>query len=115
MASCISRGLHVMEPLCSPARTLSSQRISGSVAALCRYSLSSIVARGLLLLAGVVGIVAALPRDGKPRKAIAILLALAPVGLIVLGLFTLESPAVHLSCAMLVLAPPADSFLTTGM
>jgi hypothetical protein len=57
-----------------------------------------------LLLAGVVGIVAALPRGGKPRKTSAILLALAPVGFTVLGMFTLESPAPHLSGVMLVLA-----------
>jgi hypothetical protein len=68
-----------MEPSSSPTRTLSNQRIFASVAA-CRYSLSSIVARGLLL-AGVVDIVAALPRGGKPRKTSAILLALAPVGI----------------------------------
>jgi hypothetical protein len=43
------------------------------------------------------------------------LLALAPVGLSVLGLFTLESPALHLSGAMLVLAPPAVSFPITGL
>jgi hypothetical membrane protein len=72
---------------------------------------------GLLLLAGVVGVVAALPPGGKPaaRKASAIFLALAPVGLIVVGLFTLESPAMHLSGAMLVLATPAVSFLITGL
>jgi hypothetical protein len=37
VASCISRGLQMMEPSSSPARTLSSQRISASVTA-CRYS-----------------------------------------------------------------------------
>jgi hypothetical protein len=72
---------------------------------------------GLLLLAGLVGVVVALPPGGKPgaRKASAILLALAPVGLIVVGLFTLESPAMHLSGAMLGRPTTAAAIVVAAM
>jgi hypothetical membrane protein len=72
---------------------------------------------GVLLLAGVIGVVLALPPGGRrvTRIASSILLALSPVGLIIIGLFTLDSPAMHLLGAMLILATPVISFLITGL
>jgi hypothetical membrane protein len=81
------------------------------------YMNSVFVISGLLLLAGVIGVVFTLPAGGRPvvRMASSILLALSPVGLIIIGLFTLESPAMHLLGAMLILATPVISFLITGL
>jgi hypothetical membrane protein len=113
----LSPGYTVAGTWISPYSAI-SQPISGlGLGETARYMNPAFIISGLLLLAGVVGVVAALPPGGKPaaRKASAILLALAPVGLIVVGLFTLESPAMHLSGAMLVLATPAVSFLITGL
>jgi hypothetical membrane protein len=72
---------------------------------------------GLLLLAGVVGVCITLPPGGRPAARIAsgTLLALAPVGLVIIGLFTLETPVMHLFGAMLMLATPVISFLITGL
>jgi hypothetical membrane protein len=113
----ISPGYTISGTWISPYSPI-SQPISGlGLGVTAGYMNAAFIISGLLLLAGVVGIVAALPRGSKPvaRKASAILLALAPVGLIVVGLFTLESPALHLSGAMLVLATPVLSFSITGL
>ena len=81
------------------------------------YMNSVFMISGLLLLAGVIGVVLTLPAGGRSvaRMASSILLALSPVGLIIIGLFTLESPAIHLLGAMLILATPVISFLITGL
>jgi hypothetical membrane protein len=113
----VSPGYTISGTWISPYSAI-SQPISGlGLGETARYMNPAFILSGLLLLAGVVGIVAAVPPGSKPaaRKASAILLALAPVGLIVVGLFTLESPTLHLSGAMLVLATPVVSFLITGL
>jgi hypothetical membrane protein len=95
-----------------------SQPISGlGLGATARYMNAAFIISGLLLLAGVVGIARTLPPAGRrvARIASAILLGLAPVGLIIIGLFTLETPLRHLAGAMLVLATPVISFLVTGL
>ena len=81
------------------------------------YMNSVFIICGVLLLAGVIGVVLALPPGGRrvTRIASSILLALSPVGLIIIGLFTLDSPAMHLLGAMLILATPVISFLITGL
>ena len=113
----ISPGYTISGTWISPYSPI-SQPISGlGLGVTAPYMNAAFLISGLLLLAGVVGIVTALPRRGKPvaRKASSILLALTPVGLIVVGLFTLESPGLHLSGAMLTLATPVLSFLVTGL
>jgi hypothetical membrane protein len=81
------------------------------------YMNPAFIVSGLLLLAGVVGIVRSLPAGGRTvvRRASATLLALTPLGLVVIGLFTLDTPSVHLVGAMLILATPVVSFLVTGI
>lgn len=81
------------------------------------YMNSVFIICGVLLLAGVIGVVLALPPGGRrvTRIASSILLALSPVGLIIIGLFTLDNPAMHLLGAMLILATPVISFLITGL
>lgn len=81
------------------------------------YMNSVFIISGVLLLAGVIGVTFGLPPGGRQvtRIASAILLALSPVGLVIIGLFTLDSPAMHLLGAMLILATPVISFLITGL
>jgi|tagenome__1003787_1003787.scaffolds.fasta_scaffold20904079_2 hypothetical membrane protein len=81
------------------------------------YMNAVFIISGLLLLAGVVGVVRSLPAGGRPpvRWASAVLLAFTPIGLVVIGLFDLEKPAMHLLGAMMILATPVLSFLITGL
>ena len=82
-----------------------------------RYMNAVFIISGLLLLAGVIGIVLCLPPGSRPAGRIAslILLALSPIGLIVIGFFTLDAPVMHLFGAMLILATPVVSFLVAGL
>jgi hypothetical protein len=67
---------------------------------------AAFVLSGLLLLGGVVGVVHNLALTNGQRWACAALLALSPIGLLIAGLFTLESPLPHLGGALLGLASP---------
>lgn len=112
----LSPGYTVSGTWISPYSAI-SQPISGlGLGETARYMNTAFVISGLLLLAGVIGVARILPPDGRPvaRIVSAILLGLAPVGLIIIGLFTLETPLRHLAGAMLVLATPVVSFLVTG-
>ena len=112
----LSPGYTVLGTWISPYSAI-TQPISGlGLGETAPYMNTAFVVSGLLLLAGVVGIVRTLPPGGRPAARIAsvTLLALAPVGLIIVGLFTLDSPVRHLAGAMLVLATPVVSFLVTG-
>lgn len=81
------------------------------------YMNSVFIISGLLLLAGVIGIVLCLPPGSHSvgRIASLILLALSPIGLIVIGFFTLDAPVMHLFGAMLILVTPVISFLVAGL
>jgi hypothetical protein len=81
------------------------------------YMNSVFIISGLLLLAGVIGVVLSLPPDGRPvwRVASLIFLSLSPVGLITIGFFTLDAPVMHLFGAQLILAAPVISFLVSGL
>lgn len=81
------------------------------------YMNSIFVLSGMLLLAGVIGVILSLPAGRRPivRVVSLILLALSPVGLIIIGFFTLDDPVMHLFGAMLILATPVISFLVTGL
>jgi hypothetical membrane protein len=72
---------------------------------------------GLLLLAGVIGIVGSLPPGGRPlaRRAGAVLLAAPPLGFVVVGIFDLNALAMHLLGATMILATPVVSFLLIGL
>jgi uncharacterized protein DUF998 len=113
----ISPGYTVAGTWISPYSPV-TQPISGlGLGTTARYMNPAFVVSGLLLLAGVVGVVRCLPSGGRPaaRLASAMLLALAPLGLITVGTFTLDTPAPHLAGAMLVLGTPVVSFLVTGL
>jgi Protein of unknown function (DUF998) len=113
----LSPGYTVFGTSISPYSAI-SQPISGlGLGETARYMNTAFVISGLLLLAGVVGVFRTLPPGGRPvaRIVSAILLAMAPMGLIIIGLFTLETPVRHLAGAMLVLATPVASFLVTGV
>jgi hypothetical protein len=112
----ISSGYTVAGAWISPYSPI-TQPISGlGLGATARYMNPAFVISGLLLLAGVVGVVRCLPPGGRPvaLRASAVLLGLAPLGLITVGLFTLDTPVLHLAGAMLVLGTPVVSFLVTG-
>jgi hypothetical protein len=113
----VSPGYTIFGTWISPYSAI-TQPISGlGLGETARYMNPAFIIGGLLLLAGVIGVVLRLPPGGRPvvRIASLILLGLAPIGLIIIGFFTLESPAQHLSGAMLILATPVVSFLVTGL
>jgi Protein of unknown function (DUF998) len=113
----LSPGYTVSGTWISPYSAI-SQPISGlGLGETARYMNTAFVISGVFLLAGVLGVARTLPPGGRPvaRIVSAILLGLAPVGLIIVGLFTLDSPLRHLAGAMLVLASPVVSFLVTGL
>ena len=79
---------------------------------------AAFVLSGLLLLGGVVGIFQSTWRDvgTKARWICMVLLALSPLGLVVVGLFT-EAPSTvagHAVGAILVFQTPVVGFLVTG-
>jgi hypothetical protein len=113
----VSPGYSVAGTWISPYSAI-TQPISGlGLGVTAPYMNSAFMISGLLLLAGVIGVVLALPPGVRPvlRIASAILLALSPIGLIIIGLFTLETPAMHLLGALLILGTPVISFWITGL
>ncbi len=93
-----------------------AQPISGlGMGATGPYMNAAFVLSGLSMLVGVGGIYAALPSRSALRWFCAALLALTPLGLILAGLFNLESPMLHYVGALLGLGAPVLSFLLTGM
>jgi hypothetical membrane protein len=114
---CISPGYTVSGTWISPYSPI-TQPISGlGLGETAPYMNAAFVVSGLLLLAGVVGVIRSLPPGGRPfaRRASGTSLALTPLGLVVIGLFTLDTPAMHVVGAMLTLASPVISFLVTGL
>jgi Protein of unknown function (DUF998) len=79
------------------------------------YMNSAFVLSGLAMFIGVVGISAALPSRTAARWLSAGLLALTPLGLVLAGLFNLESPMLHYVGALLGLGSPVLSFPVTGL
>jgi len=73
---------------------------------------AAFVLSGLLLLAGVFGLARTMLSGGRQvtRLASATLLALTPVGLVIIGFFTLDRPVMHLLGAMLILATQLSAF-----
>jgi hypothetical membrane protein len=77
---------------------------------------TAFVLSGLLLLAGVIGVLRGTAAAGRTvaRWVSTILLALSAVGLVLVGLFDLESPALHFTGAGLIYLLPVISFPVTG-
>jgi hypothetical membrane protein len=71
-----------------------------------------VLGAGLLTMIGVVGVFATLRAyGGRVRRAIcAGLLCLSPLGLGLCGIFTIESPVIHLACFLLFVLTPMISF-----
>jgi ubiquinone/menaquinone biosynthesis C-methylase UbiE/hypothetical membrane protein len=78
---------------------------------------AAFVLSGLLLLAGVIGVFQTIEADGRPVawRAWAALLALSALGLIVCGIYTLESFLLHMMGFVLGCVTPVASFLVTGL
>jgi uncharacterized protein DUF998 len=79
------------------------------------YMNAAFVLSGLAMFIGVVGISSALPSHPAARWLCGGLLALTPLGLILAGLFNLESPMLHYVGALFGLGSPVLSFLMTGL
>jgi hypothetical membrane protein len=112
----ISPGYTVAGTWISPYSAV-TQPISGlGLGETARYMNAAFVLSGLLLLAGVLGVARTMLSGGRrvTRLASATLLALTPVGLVIIGFFTLDKPVMHLLGAMLILATPVVSFPITG-
>jgi len=77
---------------------------------------AAFVLSGLLLLAGVIGIFQGIREMGSvARWSCTVLLALSPLGMIMDGLFTLESTWLHLVGFLLGTGTLVLSFLVTGL
>jgi hypothetical membrane protein len=113
----LSPGYTIFGTLIAPYSPI-SQPISGlGLGPTGPYMNAAFVLSGLVLLAGVIGVFQTLRASGRPiaRWACAALLALSPLGLVVAGIFNLESPLPHLAGALLGLSTPVLSFLTAGL
>lgn len=71
-----------------------------------------VLGAGLLTMIGVVGVFATLrAHGGRVRRTVCTgLLCLSPLGLGLCGIFTIESPVVHLACFLLFVLTPFISF-----
>lgn len=79
---------------------------------------AAFVLSGILLLAGVVGIVQSIREISAPaRWTCAVLLALSPLGCVVVGFYSEALPTLvgHFIGAMLVFQSPVIGFLVTGL
>jgi hypothetical membrane protein len=112
----LSPGYTVFGTLIAPYSPI-SQPISGlGMGPTASFMNTAFVLSGLVLMAGVIGVFQTLSASRRPaaRWACAALLALSPLGLVVVGIFNLESPFPHLIGFLLIAATPILSFLTTG-
>lgn len=110
----ISPGYRLFDIVVEPYSVI-AQPISGLGLGLTGpYMNASFVLSGVLLIAGVIGIVRNWPA-ARGRIASGILLGLSGVGLIICGLFTFESPMLHLLGFLLAIAMPGIGFLVAGV
>ncbi len=112
----LSPGYTLFGTLIAPYSPL-SQPISGlGLGPTGPFMNAAFVISGLMLLAGVIGVFQTMTASGRPaaRWACAALLALSPLGQVVVGIFTLEAVFPHLICFLLAVATPVVSFLAAG-
>ena len=71
---------------------------------------------GLVQLVGVVAVLSLTggPRWSRLRVASLVLLALSPIGLVMAGIFTLDSLVLHLTAALLLFVTPVVLFMSPG-
>jgi hypothetical protein len=96
-----------------------SQPISGlGLGLTAPFMNAAFVISGILLMAGVIGVLQTPTIRASDRSALrwacAALLALSPLGLVVAGIFTLEDPFPHLIGFLLATGTPVLSFLAAG-
>jgi hypothetical membrane protein len=113
----VSPGYEIFGTLIAPYSPV-TQPISGlGMGVTGPFMNTAFVLSGLLLLAGVIGVMhtARSNRRRVARWVCTALLALSPVGLVIAGLFNLESPLLHFTGALLALVSPVLSFLVAGL
>ncbi|MPZ67331.1 MAG: DUF998 domain-containing protein [Pseudonocardiaceae bacterium] len=112
----LSSGYSVFGTPISPYSPV-SQPISGlGMGSTAPFMNTAFVLGGLLLLIGVIGIFHTIGAHGRPLShwTCAALLALSPTGLVLAGIFDLESPLPHLAGFLLGTSTPVLSFLAAG-
>lgn len=112
----LSPGFTIFGTLIAPYSPI-SQPISGlGLGPTAPFMNTAFVLNGLLLLAGVVGIFQSIREmGGIARWSCTVLLALSPLGMVVDGLFTLESFWLHMAGFLLGTGTLVLSFLVTGL
>jgi hypothetical membrane protein len=92
-----------------------SQSISGlGVGATAPYMNTAFVASGLLLIAGVFGVMSTTSPGRRIPRATTVLLALTGVGQVMCGVFTLRAIMPHMLGFLLAVGTPVVSFLLAG-
>ncbi len=111
----VSPGYRLWDFVIAPYSAV-AQPISGlGLGVTAPYMNAAFVVSGLLLLAGVAGIVAALPRvDGRDRRICFALLALTPIGMMIDGLFTFETFLPHIGGYVMAIAGGVLGFAFLG-
>jgi hypothetical membrane protein len=113
----LSPGYTLFGTLISPFSPI-SQPVSGlGLGPTAPFMNAAFVLSGLLLLAGVIGVLQTTRASSlaAARWACAALLALSALGLVVDGIFHLDSPLPHLAGFLLASATPVLSFLAAGL
>ena len=110
----ISPGYHLFDLVIEPYSPV-AQPISGLGLGVTGAVMNTVfITSGVLLIAGVIGIASTWPRTGLSRVAI-VLIGLAGLGLIVDGVFTLESVMLHLVGFLFAATIPAIGFVLGGI
>ena len=79
------------------------------------YMNAAFIVSGILLLAGVIGIVSSIPElSRRERWLYASLFALAPIGMVMDGIFTLESFFLHFLGYLVAIGSTVISFFVVG-
>jgi hypothetical protein len=107
---------YTMWDIVIPSYSWISQPISGlGLGVTGPYMNAAFIIGGVLLFAGILGIVRDLTElPPRERRAIGVLFALAPVGMVVAGVFTLESFFLHFIGFLLSIGSLVVSFLVAG-
>jgi hypothetical protein len=112
----VSPGFTIFGTLVAPYSPISAGISGLGLGPTAPFMNGGFVLGGLLLVAGVVGALWSIREVGAlARWGCAALLALSGVGLVVDGLFTLESFLPHLAGFLLATGVPVVSFLVTGL
>lgn len=111
----LNRGYTLWDTHIAPYRPL-SQPISGlGLGSTGPYMNAAFIGGGLTLLAGVIATFQCIKEhDGLAIRRDTVLMAITPIGMVMCGIFTLESMMLHSLGFVLAAATPVVSFLVTG-